>query len=329
MKINKPQFIDAASQVGISSEKIEAFWKKLEETQPSVLPQYLFYFGAMLILSTMLWFMSVGFELFGAKGIFFLALIYAIIFVLLGHQLWQKQLKIPAGLLITLAVCMGSLALYSFMVIYNLWPGEAFYDFSLNRRIVIQIGTIFLGSIALYFYPFHFLIVPILLSAWLLVNDLLLFWRADYTWKQESWVSLFFGLALIVLSLFLERYKKREFAFWTILFGTIIFWIGLNGVAWDSAGAMFIYLLVNLAMILFYFLIRRNVLMIFGTLGVFLYLTYLAYDIFENNILFPFALTIIGLAIIYIGIQLQKNADRIEAALIKILPKKMRSFFVK
>ena len=60
--------------------------------------------------------------------------------------------------------------------------------------------------------------------------------------------------------------------------------------------------------------------MIFGAIGAMIYFGHLAYEIFENSILFPFALSFIGLLIIYLGVLYQKNSGWIERKIIGIIP---------
>ncbi len=64
---------------------------------------------------------------------------------------------------------------------------------------------------------------------------------------------------------------------------------------------------------------RRRVFMVFGALGVFGYTRHLA-EIFADSILFPFVLTVIGLVIIYLGIQFKRHAARVEQAVEDALP---------
>ncbi len=51
-----------------------------------------------------------------------------------------------------------------------------------------------------------------------------------------------------------------------------------------------------------------------------------AYGAFKDSMLFPFALTIIGLAIIYAGIQYQRNRRLIEERIHGLIPARVRQF---
>lgn len=58
----------------------------------------------------------------------------------------------------------------------------------------------------------------------------------------------------------------------------------------------------------------------FGGIGVTMYLGWLSSEIFRHSILFPFALSAIGLLIMYVGYQYQTHYVAIQATLYSILP---------
>lgn len=335
MNISKENFFLVASDLNISKAQMEAFWKELEkfDQESSGFSKYLFYLGAMVIISAMTWFMNWSWERFGGGGIFLLAVIYALIFTTMGSALWKKKgLKIPAGLFITIAVCMVPLAIYGLEIYFNILPSDLgekygeYYSSVQGKWIFMELGTIVAGAIALYFFPFPFLTAPIFFAAWFLTMDIVpAIFGKEISWEQKCWITLYFGIALIAIGFAIDFFKKRDYAFWSYLFGTLSFWGGLNCLVWDKGEIiLFIYLLINLAMMCLSILIRRNVLMIFGAIGVFAYLGHLAYDIFEDSILFPLVLSFIGLGIIYMGILYQRNAKSIEKKMQEKLPAWMR-----
>jgi hypothetical protein len=61
-----------------------------------------------------------------------------------------------------------------------------------------------------------------------------------------------------------------------------------------------------------------------GAAGAFGYVGHLAWEIFEDSLLFPFVLSAAGLAIIALGILYAKNRDRIEAAVVSAIPAGVR-----
>ena len=127
MKITKKDFDWAVSENFISIEQAEVLWNKLENrtlNQPKFdLPHVAYYFGALIVISSMGWFMTEAWEKFGGGGIFLISLIYALCFLFAGRTLWYKQnLKIPGGLLFTMAVCMTPLIIYGLERFIGIWP---------------------------------------------------------------------------------------------------------------------------------------------------------------------------------------------------------------
>ena len=66
-----------------------------------------------------------------------------------------------------------------------------------------------------------------------------------------------------------------------------------------------------MGLILLSVLLQRRVFVVFGAFGVFDYVGHLAWEIFEDSLLFPFVLSAVGLSIIALGILYAKNCDKI------------------
>ncbi|MBA3958284.1 MAG: DUF2157 domain-containing protein [Parachlamydiaceae bacterium] len=338
MKISKESFFSVGSELKISKEQVERYWSQLEqrgERESTPFAKALFYFGAMIIIAGMTWLMDLGWERFGGGGIFLIATIYALLFTWMGNVLWEKKgLRIPAGLLVTIALCMVPLAVYGLQVYFNFWPdpeGETyatFYRLVNGNWIIMELATIVVGLLLLYFFRFPFLTVPIYVAVWFLTMDIAtVLFGVDVTWKQRSWISVIVGGILLAFGFIADRKKRFDYGFWAFLFGTVSFWGGLGGLIVDKNELVFfVYSLINLSMMGAAILLRRNVLMVFGAIGVFLYLAHLAHNIFADSIAFPFALTAIGLGVISLGILYQKNLEWIEKNILMLLPEKLRSF---
>lgn len=66
-------------------------------------------------------------------------------------------------------------------------------------------------------------------------------------------------------------------------------------------------------------ILMRRVFVVFGAIGVSLYIGHVAFELFKNSWFFPMALSALGLGIIYLGIYWQKH----EAALTQSLRGKL------
>lgn len=333
MKISKEQFLKAASKLGLAALDKKALWEALEEesSKNSSMPKLLYYFGAMIVISAQTWFMNLGWAKFGGGGLFLISVLYAAISGITGAKLWKKEaFKTPAGLLITMAVCMTPLAIYGIETFFELstraYP--SFYSIIKIEWIWMDIGTILAGLVALKFYPFPFLTAPIFFAAWFLSMDIVpLFFGQEISWSQREWVSLGFGIVLLLISYVIDLKKSPQYGFWGYLFGTLTFWVALDFLCYGEGEAvLFSFLLINLLMMVLSIFLQRKMLMIFGSLGALAYFSHLAHVVFENSILFPFALTFLGLVVIYGGVLYQKNRVKIEKKMLNSIPKKFQKF---
>lgn len=335
IKISKDDFLAAAAKTGITNTQQENLWSLLEsrkaETQAedsvdsstSSYVKWLSYFGAMIIISAMTWLMTLGWERFGDLGLLLISLGYAIFFFLIGNYLWkQRDLHTPGGLLITVAISMTPLILYALGSLLGWWSNDPesyrdFYSLIKVKWVVLEVGTILVGTLALYFYPFPFLTLPIYYSAWFLSMDTISFIKGnEVSFDELEWDSMIFGVVILAIGYFLDRKKESMYGFWAYLFGTITFWGGLSILSWDRGEVIaFLYFIINLAMMIASIFLKRKVLMVFGAIGTFIYLSHLSYDFFKDSMLFPFALSFLGLLVIYLGIVFQRNEAKIESKL--------------
>ncbi|MBW4457574.1 MAG: DUF2157 domain-containing protein [Nostoc indistinguendum CM1-VF10] len=342
MKIYQEDLDWAVSQGLITAEQANALWNALS-MRHSQRPQFnfvnvTFYLGALIVISAMTWFMTLAWESFGGGGIFLLASIYALCFVLAGSNLWWRQeMKIPGGLLFTIAVSLTPLAIYGLQRATGFWtqndPGtyQDFYLWIKGSWFLMELGTIIAGLVAIKFVRFPFLTAPIAFSLYFMSIDItpLLFGERTYNWQLRLLVSLWFGIACIVVAYLVDiRTSRRngDYAFWLYLFGLLAFWCGLTLMGDSNEFQKFLYGLINFGLILLSALLKRKVFIVFGGLGVFGYLGYLAYSVFRNAILFPFTLTFLGIFIIYLGISYQRNSRKIELLLERLLPDTVRRF---
>jgi hypothetical protein len=181
--------------------------------------------------------------------------------------------------------------------------------------------------VLLWRYRLPFLVMPVAVTLWYMSMDLAPFlFDAEVGWEARKLVSLWFGLLMVLLAFWVDiraRFEK-DFAFWLYLFGVLAFWGGLSLMNSDSELGRFMYLCINVALIVVGAVLSRRVFAVFGGLGIASYLGYLAYRVFSDSLLFPFVLTVIGLAIIYLGILWQRHEAKLSAGLRASLPGALR-----
>ncbi len=310
------------------SQKLIEFLKNLPDQSPSFnLTNVLYYFGGLIAIGAMSLFMSLGWELFGGWGIFFLCVCYAILGIGLTQKFSERGLSIPAGICATFVVCLTPLAIYGLQKGMGWWPDDSTYSeynyFIRWQWIFMELGTLAVGIILAWIYRYPFMIMPIAVTLWYISMDLTsILNNGVYSYELGAIVSMYFGLATILLAFWVDvrSSKSADYAFWLYLFGVLAFWGGLTAQHSDSEVSKFLYFCTNLILIFIGVLLNRKVFVVFGAIGSCFYIGYLAFQVFKDSYLFPVVLTVIGVAIIYLGILWQKHEAHLTKQLRSILP---------
>jgi hypothetical protein len=274
-----------------------------------------------VIIGAMGWFMNNAWDFLNGWGLAMVALCYAVLFGLIGRRFWDTpNRRIPGGLLLTVAVCMAPLAIYGVEKATGFWPVRdpgsytRFHPYINGSWVIMEAGTVLAGLFTLRKWRFPFLTAPIAYALWFASMDVPeMFYATPLTWDEKKWFSLVFGLVMIGFTYAADlRRKNADFAFWGYLFGLLTFWGGLTSMDSNSEVGKFIYCLINLVLVGVSLILRRRTFVIFGGLGVSIYLGHLAHEVFKDSFFFPFALSFLGLGIIYLGILYRRKRDALE-----------------
>ena len=314
-----------------------AFLQPQDARRPSLqLAHVAFYFGALLIMAALGWLLTEAWMRIGYAALFGVSLLYIALLTVGGHLLWRRGQPIPGGLLGAVAVSLTPLAVFALQRLTGLGPladdPDTFNDYYRYIRdgwLAMELATVLVGLLMLRLLPFPFIVMPIALALWFLSMDLTALLHGDsFSWEERRDVSFWFGLALLLASLLVDGRFPRDFAFWGYLAGLLAFWGGLSLMESDSHWGKALYCLINLGLMACAILLRRPMFMVFGGLGVAGYLTWLAHDVFENSLLFPVVLSLIGLGVIALGLLYQKHRGplttrlrhKLPASLVNLLP---------
>jgi hypothetical protein len=335
--IRRTDLQQAAREVGLSPAQEEALWTTLDRnaartgaTTRFSFSNVAYYFGALVIIGAMGWFMTSAWDLFSGYGLTAIAACYALLYLLIGHRFWHEpDRRVPGGLLITAAVCMVPLAVFGLEKATGFWPASdpgaftRFHPYINGSWLLMELATVLAGLFALRRWRFPFLTAPIAYALWYCSMDLPeLLVRHPYGWEEKKLISTIFGL-LMIAGAYASDLRRRgaDFVFWGYLYGLMAFWGGLTVMDSGSELAKLGYCLVNLGLIFASLLLRRVTFIVFGALGVFGYLGHLSYSVFKDSFVFPFALGALGIAIIYAGVHYQRQREKIEQYLgRRILP---------
>ena len=119
-----------------------------------------------------------------------------------------------------------------------------------------------------------------------------------------------FGLAVMAVAWLIDlTWRERRFGFWLHLAGAAAFWGSLTMHEGAHEWQAFPYCLINIALVFLSVYLGRRIYAIFGAIGIAIYLRHLASTIFEDSLLFSFALSAIGLLTIGLGIAFHKKQE--------------------
>ncbi|MDE2385699.1 MAG: hypothetical protein KGO53_13875 [Alphaproteobacteria bacterium] len=304
------------------------------------LTHVLWYAGALIIIAAMGIFTTDAFNRMGGWALTACGVVYGVALLALGDNFWfRRNLRIPGGLLVAAAVSMVPMIIYGVQEALGLWkvaeggPGQyqSFYAYINASWVYMEAGTVLAALAAMARYRFPFILLIAAVALWFMSMDLAMWYTAtpdSYSdFETRRIVSLWFGLVMIAAAWAFDVLKGRlpDMMFWIHIFGILAFWAGMTMHDGANEFQKFLYCLINLGLIAFSLFIDRRIYAVFGGMGVATYLGYLASDVFKDMLGFSFALSAIGLAIIFLGIWLHKNRARLASTLNAALPAALQS----
>jgi hypothetical protein len=332
---------DKAMQAGIvtpaQAQALRRFYAEASQAPPAPLaaparfdlPHVLWYGGALLIIGAMSWFTTLGFSRMGGGFLATVGALYALAALALGEHLWSRRgLKTPGGLFVAVAVAMAPLVVYGLQAQFGWWdaaslPGtyKDFHVWIKGGWVPMEIATLAAAALAIRRYPFGFIAFVAAVALWYFTMDLAqyLAGHADGGWALRRKLTTAFGLATMLIAWAVDlRQRKADYAFWLHLAGGLAFWGGLTAQHSDSELAKFGYCLICLALVGLALLLRRRVYAVFGVAGIAFYLGDVASRLFKDSLVFPFALTFLGLVVVALGLWGHRHgarlAERVDAA---------------
>lgn len=334
LTLRPPDLQKAVDSGLITTEQSDALWQFLAERSEERfrvrfdIAHLLWYTGALMVIGAMGLYLTLAFARWGGFALTITAAIYALLFVVLGRHLWQRQLKAPGGLCLTVAVTMTPLFVYGIQDMLGWWTGadpgsyRDFFRWIRGSWLPMEAATIVVGLLALTFYRFPFLMAPIAVALWFMSMDLVpWFFGEDWNdWDQRRIVSLWFGLGMIGLAWSVDIRSRNDLAFWLHLFGLMAFWSGLSLAYSESELSKAFYCLINIGLLAFSIFLQRRAYAVFGAVGIAGYLGHLADHVFQDSLLYPFALSFVGLKVLGAGLLYYRHQTTIEGALKRRLP---------
>jgi hypothetical protein len=343
LTITKDLLARAAAKSSEEPSLASRLWEELDALAPPrrfAVANVAYYFGALVIVSAMTYFLTGAWDRTGGEFKLVAAISYAAVFGLFGFVLGRdERTRIPSGLLYTAAVCMTPLAVFGIESATHWWasgdPGSYsdFYDWIRASWVPMEVATIVAGLVMLRFVRFPFLVAPIAFALWFLSMDLAALLigahdRAgfDISWDERARASIAIGFLELIAALTVDRIAREDYAFWLYLFGSLSVWGAIWSLDFEGTETgQFLTCLLALAFIGASVVLGRRALAVFGALGAIGYIGHLAWN-FRNSLSFPIALVVAGLAVICAGVAYQQNRARIEDGLKAAIPENLRQW---
>lgn len=349
-RIERSHLDEASAARIITREQADRLWAFLVERAAApaardhgprfTFTNVLYYLGGMLAIGAMSLFMTLGWEGFGGWGVFFIALLYIGVALLLARRFERQNLAIPMGIMAALAVVLVPLAVWGLQHALGFWADarqaehyRQYHHVIDWRWVTLELATLLAGVLMLYRWQAPFLLMPVAATLWYMSMDLALLllppdakpW-SESEWLFRKWFSVAFGLVTVLIAFWVDLRSRhtKDYAFWLYLFGLLAFWGGLSALGSDRLAGKLVYLAINLGLVLIGAVLVRRAFTVFGAIGVAIVLADISWRYFKDSWLFPLSLTAIGLAIIYAGIWWSRNEARLARGLHARLPADLR-----
>lgn len=328
----------------IKLAEINATLKSLGATTVLTMQNVLIFLGGLMAIGSISIWYTLTKRITGWE-IMWLAIGLGTLALFLTHFFLKKAQDSAASVTATFAVFTVTLATYGYQMATGTLPEGStmvgFHQVIGARWLPMELATIAAGVILLAIYRLPFITMPIAVAIWYMSMDLAPL-IADYlyakpadadryetyqkVWELRKWVSVYVGLATIVIAFVVDISTKgvRDFAFWPYLAGLLAFWGGLTAMGGGTELTKAVYAGINLILLFMGPLLMRKVFIVAGGAGLFLYCGEQALKRFVDNPDFFVLALVAAAAIIVLGLVWGRYASVIEKQLSWMAPQKLR-----
>jgi hypothetical protein len=330
--------LEASVESGVITKKqaqdLWSFWQNQQKEVVSFrFTHLLYYLGGMIAISAISIYMTKAWDKLKGFPLLFLAIFFVLLGFFLTHFFLKKKLRIPAGIMAAFSLVAVPLVVYNIQFLLGFTPSKDFvysdFHYWINWYWVsMELATLFVGIVMFCFYRFSFLLFPISVILWYMSMDFwpLLLRMHEYTPADQMAFSVFFGLIILALAIFVDFKfddEHEDYAFWLYIVGVIVFWGGLSLQSSTHELSKLFYCLINVLMLFVGTILNRRVFAVFGVLGILGYFSHLAFTVFADSLGFPIVLVFIGLLIIFAALFFTRLEKKLNRVIRPYIPKKI------
>ena len=303
----------------------------------------LYYLGGMLAIGAASLFATLAVEAAGMGALFVLSLLYAVAALGIAAKLEKHGFGIPAGIFATLAIALVPLAVFALQHVLGFWGdgGHAQHYRDYHRYIdwrwlLMELATLAAGAVLLWRFRYPFLMMPVAVTLWYMGMDIVpalmmqaggeAGWFSDAAWELRKKISLAFGMLMLLGAFFVDLRSRhsKDYAYWLYLFGLLTFWGALSMMGSGQLAGKLIYLAINVGLVFVGAVLGRRVFAVFGGIGIAIVLGDLSWNLFKDSFAFVLVLTLLGFALIGMGLWWSRHEAAIAARLRAVLPADLR-----
>lgn len=275
---------------------IDLFNQNSEESKHvPIVVKVFYYIGGFIMLCAMIMLMSHTIQNSTYSIILLLGTLYAILFLGVGEFLWEKNEKLPAGILYFLFITAFGFIVMDIEKMTGFFPHFSdmdkvsnYWDLCRFPILVLSSLTIIANTILQKYRHLSLLALPTIFCSYLIYItfiDFIYGWE-NITEKIINISHLIFFIGLTIVAFVKDRLTKVDYSKWMYFFGAIgIFMFTLTNLTyfnlelWQCQLATFI---LSLIYILIDLLIKRKPFSIIGALGVIEYIMILNFLILKT-----------------------------------------------
>jgi len=286
--------------------------------------------GALLVVFAGGWFLAQRWLALGASGVLLVVLVYAAAAIAASRWLEQLDFREAAGIAVMVAVSLTPVAVWAIESMTGLWPretwGQAYYpDYppaEATRWVIAELATVLAALFVLRARRWSAVVFPVAVALFGFVIHLPRAIGIDLTPMLERWIQLTGALLVCAIADTVDRRTPRQagpgqgdtaFPLWAVGLATLGFAVISF---WPTAGAWHHTLpVLGVGAVVISLMIGRKTHLVFGAIMIFVYLVYLAGEVFRSTAYFPVALALLGGAVLFATVWLQRRFPALAARL--------------